>query len=45
MVYGRPQHNRRQNGYFKLTRSCKIKAVILYIDGSKEIIEKSMRVK
>lgn len=34
-----------KNGYFKLTRSCKIKAVILYIDGSKEIIEKSMRVK
>ncbi len=34
-----------KNGYFKLTRSCKIKAAILYIDGSKEIIEKSMRVK
>ncbi len=34
-----------KNGYFKLTRSCKIKAVVLYIDGSKEIIEKSMRVK
>lgn len=34
-----------KNGYFKLTRSCKIKAVILYIDGSKEIIEKSMSVK
>lgn len=34
-----------KNGYFKLTRSCKIKAEILYIDGSKEIIEKSMRVK
>lgn len=34
-----------KNGYFKLTRSCKIKAVILYIDGSKEIIEKSIRVK
>lgn len=34
-----------KNGYFKLTRSCKIKAVILYIDGAKEIIEKSMRVK
>ena len=34
-----------KNGYFKLTRSCRIKAVILYIDGSKEIIEKSMRVK
>lgn len=30
-----------KNGYFKLTRSCKIKAVILYIDGSKEIIEKA----